>query len=98
MMKQFRTHSLAVEFYRDIQNVQIQCQMKDQLLRASASIALNLSEGYGRLMRKDKLRFYRIAFGSIREVQSICEMENLSANLKMKIDIIAAHCWKLIHN
>jgi four helix bundle protein len=98
MRNNFRTYQLAVNFYRDLQNVQLPDHLKDQLNRAGSSIPLNLMEGYGRMLQKDKKRFYRIAFGSIREVQAICDIADLSPDLKAKIDCIAAHTWKLIHH
>lgn len=39
----------------------------DQFIRAVDSIGLNLSEGYARAHRKDQLRFYTIAEGSLEE-------------------------------
>ncbi len=41
MRNNFRTYQLAVDFYRDLQNVQLPCHLKDQLNRAGASIPLN---------------------------------------------------------
>jgi len=96
MMKQFRTYQLAVNFYREVQNVQLPCHLKDQLTRASAGVPLNLAEGYGRMSAKDKRRFYRIAFGSIRELQAIFEIASLPEDLAFKLDILAASTYKLI--
>jgi four helix bundle protein len=42
----------------------------DQLRRDSASVILNIAEGYGRYHYLDSLRFYYIARGSIMEVLS----------------------------
>lgn len=44
--------------------------LADQLRRASASIVLNIAEGYGRYHFLDSLRFYYIARGSTMEVLS----------------------------
>ena len=44
--------------------------LADQLRRASASIILNIAEGYGRYHYLDSLRFYYIARGSLMEVLS----------------------------
>jgi four helix bundle protein len=38
-----------------------------QLRRASLSVLLNLAEGYGRYHKRDKMKFYRTARGSIYE-------------------------------
>ncbi|MAZ47352.1 MAG: hypothetical protein CME65_02235 [Halobacteriovoraceae bacterium] len=52
--------------------------MKDQLLRASSSVALNLAEGNARRTNKDRLKFFNIALASLREVQMICKLEDLN--------------------
>jgi four helix bundle protein len=41
--------------------------LRDQLERASTSVALNLSEGWGRWQARDKVHFYTIARGSLLE-------------------------------
>jgi four helix bundle protein len=41
-----------------------------QLIEAAASISANLSEGYGRGTRTDRLRFFGYALGSVRECVS----------------------------
>ena len=38
-----------------------------QYVRAIDSISANLAEGFGRYGKKDKIRFYRIALGSVTE-------------------------------
>ena len=44
--------------------------LTDQLLEAAASVSGNLSEGYSRSTRADRLRFLSYALGSGRECQS----------------------------
>jgi four helix bundle protein len=38
-----------------------------QFVRAVDSISANLAEGFGRYSKKDKIKFYRIASGSLKE-------------------------------
>jgi four helix bundle protein len=47
--------------------------VKDQLARASLSIATNLAEGAGEFRRKDKARFYRMATRSATECAAIVD-------------------------
>lgn len=38
-----------------------------QFVRAVDSISANIAEGFGRYHKKDKIRFYRVAYGSLFE-------------------------------
>jgi len=38
-----------------------------QFVRAVDSISANIAEGFGRYTKKDKINFYRYAYGSIKE-------------------------------
>lgn len=68
-MKNFRTLDLAVTFYRQVATLKLPHHLKDQLLRAASSIALNLGEGRGKPSHRDQLRYFHIAMGSLRESQ-----------------------------
>src|SRR5262245_23683837 len=48
--------------------------IKDQLSRASLSIATNLAEGARKFKRKDKARFYRMAARSATECAAIVDV------------------------
>ena len=39
----------------------------NQFVRAIDSISANIAEGFSRYNKKDKIRFYRISFGSLQE-------------------------------
>jgi four helix bundle protein len=95
-IQNFRTYELSIEFYRDCKTIKLPYAMKDQLMRAASSITLNLSEGSAKPSRKERLRYYGIAFGSIREIQAIIRLEELLL-LERKADHLAASLYKLSH-
>ncbi|MFH1017331.1 MAG: four helix bundle protein [Pseudomonadota bacterium] len=75
MLESFRTYQLAVRLHGECKKLKLPGYLRLQLLRASSSICLNLAEGTSRPSRKEKQRFYAIAFGSLREVQAIMDLE-----------------------
>ena len=74
-MRHLRSHHLAVNLYRRTATVRLPSHLKDQWLRASSSIALNLAEGCGKPTLADQARFFSIAMGSIRECQAIAQLQ-----------------------
>lgn len=95
-MKGFRTYELAVSFYRGCQRVEIKDRViKDQFKRASLSIVLNLSEGYGRITEKDRRKFYSIAYGSLRETQCLLMLMGQDELLGVS-DSVAACLFQLL--
>ena len=46
-------------------------ELRSQFQRASASIALNLAEGYGRTSNPDRRKFYGIAFGAFENAKPL---------------------------
>lgn len=96
-MKNFRTFDLAVNFYRQTLCQKLPTHLRQQLQRASSSIALNLAEGRGKPTKKDQLKFFYIALGSVRECEAILILANLSrTKIGQTLDILAAHLYKLI--
>lgn len=77
MLKNFYAFQVAKEFYWECKLLILPGYLKDQLLRASSSIALNLSEGSGKRTPADQRRFYANAYGSLRESQAILELERI---------------------
>ena len=100
MSSKFVTLELAKEFARDCSNLQCAAyNIKDQLSRASLSIALNLAEGAGRFTKNEKRRFYRIAYGSLKECQTILQVHlDTRRDLHQKADAIGAKLWKLLES
>ena len=98
-MKNFRTFTTAVEFYRLTRSLKLNSVLRDQLARASSSIALNLAEGRGKLTTQDQIRFFSIALGSTREGQAILILAQLEkSNAWTLLDSLAAQLYKLIKN
>lgn len=73
-LKTFRTYQLAVEFHRACRTLRLPGYLKDQLLRASSSVALNVAEGSAKPTAPDQRRFYAIALGSLRESQAALDL------------------------
>ena len=95
-LKNFRSYNLAVELYRACQTIKVPAYVKDQLMRAASSVALNLREGSAKPGPKDRRRFYLIAFASLREVQAITDLEQeRCAKLVAEADVLAAHLYRL---
>jgi four helix bundle protein len=93
-MKNFRTYQLAMSFYQESQKIRLRGPMKDQFERAVLSIPLNLAEGSAKPSAKERRKFYRIALGSLREVQCLLELSE-EKELFAKADILAAHLYSL---
>lgn len=96
-MKTFKTLDLAIELHQSLQKFHLQNFQKDQLQRASLSIALNLSEGAARFTTNEKRRFYRIAFGSLKETQTLIKIANITDEKVLRLsDATGASIYKLI--
>ncbi len=96
MIKNFKTYQLSVELYRQCQKMPLPQYLKDQLLRSSSSVALNLAEGTGKRTLKDQRRFYDIAFGSLKETTSILELANAPKEIIELADKTSAHLYNLL--
>jgi len=95
MLSNFRCYQLAKEIHNLCEQLPLKGEIKSQLNRASLSIVLNLAEGSGKFEIKEQKRYFKIAFGSIREVQAILDITNNKEGLR-KIDHLAAATWCLI--
>jgi len=98
MLTNFRTYQLSLQFHRQCRTVVLPTYLKDQLLRASSSIALNLAEGYGRTSTKDQMRFYHHALGSLRECQAALDLSPRTyAELIELADKLGGSLYRLCH-
>ena len=96
-MQKFKTYQLAKQFYHKSNNLKLREPIRNQFQRASLSIVLNLAEGSAKPTAKDRRKFYRIAFGSLREVQAILDIIN-HVELIKAADILGAYLYKLCQN
>ena len=78
-MKNFSCYQMALSLLRESRKLKLKNPYKDQFERAALSILLNLAEGSGKSSRKDRLRFFEISLGSLREVQALVEILDLSS-------------------
>ena len=98
MFNHFRTYKIAVEFHHQCRSAQFPDYLRDQLLRSSSSIALNLAEGSGRSTQKDQLRFFHQAMGSLRESQAALDLSPRSYPALVQLaDQLGASLYRLIH-
>ena len=75
--ERLHVYRIAVRFHRSLiplRQVRGAADLRDQILRASESIVLNIAEGAGRYGSNDKRRFYRMASGSAMECAGALEL------------------------
>jgi len=98
MKSKFETLELAIEFSKQASSLsELPYHAKDQLSRASLSISLNLAEGAARFTRNEKRRFYRMAFGSLKECQTLMKIYMKDkTELIALADVLGAKLWKLL--
>ena len=65
-------HELVLQVYKQLKALPAEekYNLIDQLRRAALSITNNIAEGYSRQSTKEKLQFYYISLGSLKEVQN----------------------------
>ena len=96
-MKTFRTLDLATDFYEIAQKLKVKGHLRDQLLRGSSSVALNLSEGNAKFSVDEKKRFYQIAYASSKECQTILKLLAIKDDEIVKMaDHLSACIYKLL--
>lgn len=98
MLKNFKTYQLAIRFHHDCKGLHMPGYLRDQLLRASSSVVLNIAEGSGKLTFADKRRFYSIALGSLRESMAALELRGeIPVVLAGISDQLGACLYRLCH-
>ena len=96
MLSKFRSYQHAVMFHKAATQCRMPAYLKNQFLRASSSIALNLAEGTAKPSQKDRMKYYRIALGSLRECQAALDLsEHSHPDLQTMADRLGALVYKL---
>jgi four helix bundle protein len=105
--EQLDVYRVAIEYvgwvYRLCNRLRAHANAKDQQLRASQAIPLNIAEGNGKATEGDRRRFFEIARGSalecgaIEDVLEVCEALSPAENAEAKkiLDRIVAMLTKL---
>lgn len=96
-MENFRTLELAIEFHEKVEAANVTGHLRDQLLRAAASIALNLSEGNAKPSEKEKKRFYQTAYASVQECKTVFRLSKLDDREIVDLaDKLGAYAYNLL--
>ena len=99
IMQNFRLFQTAIMFFKKCKCVSMPRHLREQLDRASASISCNIGEGYGRISKLDKRRFYRIALAlcaSMRECRTLLILaEHEDPELMGMLDFLGGGLYKL---
>jgi four helix bundle protein len=96
MLQNFKSYNLAQALYLECQQLKAQAYIRDQLMRSSLSIVLNLAEGSAKTSGKDRKCFYEIALGSTRETQAIVALLNAPKAIALA-DQVGGCVFCLIH-
>src|SRR5688500_6663937 len=98
-MKTFRTLELAIDFNDHVNELKLPSHLRDQMLRAASSIALNLSEGNAKFSVREKKRFYQMAYASQKEGQTILRLaHNRNPAIIKLADQLGASLYKLLQS
>ena len=97
MAYEFRVLNEAIRFHRLVRALRLPSRkLKDQLVRAAESVALQLSEGDRRSSQQDRLCFFNRAFTSVKEAQTALAIGRVSdATILDVADYLGASVYKL---
>ncbi|MBR3442753.1 MAG: four helix bundle protein [Bacteroidaceae bacterium] len=107
-----KAHSFVLLVYRVTQHFpeEEKFGLTSQFRRAAVSIEANLAEGYKKLSKNDKLRFFNIAQGSLEECRDYHllsrdlellrpgEFEEIHQSIEETSKFINAYCKGIINN
>jgi len=97
MLTNSRTFILANSLHDECTKLKLPYYLRDQILRSSSSVALNISEGYGKSTYADQRRYFHNAMGSLRETQGALILAKLENSSVFKLaDHLGASLYRLI--
>lgn len=92
--EKLQVYTVALSVARRARDVRANASLKDQLVRASQSVVLNIAEGAG-LTGDARRRHYRIALGSAAEVGAAFDLAGVGNGLALDNRRVAAMLGKL---
>jgi four helix bundle protein len=98
MAYEFRALKAALRFYDLVCELRLpRRKLKDQLVRAAESVALQLAEGDRRASQQDRLCFFNRAFTSVKEAQMALVMGRVKDPVILDLaDYLGASVYKLM--
>jgi len=107
-----KAHAFALLAYKTCQKFPVteRYGLCDQFQRAAVSISANIAEGYKKVSKADKLRFFNIAQGSLEECRnyillvrdlgyiSLEEFEELRFSIEETSKFLNLYCKGIINN
>jgi four helix bundle protein len=94
----FRCFILSVKFHKECVNARLPHYLRNQLLRASSSVTLNLGEGDSKPTSRDRLKYFHIALASCRECQAgLALLTHPDPKLVELADQLGASLYRLCH-
>ena len=107
-----KAHEFALLAYRTTQKFPVaeRYGLCDQFQRAAVSISANIAEGYKKVSKADKLRFFNIAQGSLEECRNYIllirdigyvtndEFEELRFSIEETSKFLNLYCKGIINN
>ncbi len=98
-ISKFQSLNLAIRLHHDCRKLKMKNYLKDQLERASSSIALNLSEGNARQTTADRKKFFIIAYSSLKEVEVALLLSGVATAHQIDLaDQLGGAIYRLIQN
>ena len=107
-----KAHDFVLTFYqyKNLFPEDEKYALESQFQRAAISIAANIAEGYKKLSKADKLRFFNIAQGSLEECRYYVILardlsyfnQNVVVDLQTKLEetstVLNAYCQAIVEN